>query len=154
MPRKCTICEHKDRNKIDSALAVNGASLRSVAVRFGLSLSSVKRHVSNGHIAEKIMQAQHVNEVIEADGILEQMQRVKQETWIIHKESREAKNRDGNPDPDNELALKAIARLEKQIELESKVLGVTKDPNVTVVSQMSDDEIERKAREILERRRV
>jgi len=134
MPRKCTICEHKDRNKIDSAIAVKGASLRSIAVQFRISVSSLKRHMSNGHIAEKIVQAQHVHEVIEADGILSQMQRVKQETWTIHKEAREqklfVKDRETKEFteknvPDNELALKALARLERQIEIESKILNVT-----------------------------
>ena len=78
------------------------------------------------------MQAQHVHEVIEADGVLSQMGKVKEETWIIHTESRARKrtlkDKSEIPDPDNELALKALARLERQIEIESKILGVTKDP--------------------------
>jgi hypothetical protein len=97
------------------------------------------------------MKAQHVHEVIEADCILSQMQRIKDETWIIHGEARSAKNPMGDNDPDNELALKAIARLEKQIEIESKVLGVTKDSGITVISQMSDDELERRTAAILEK---
>jgi len=97
--------------------------------------------VSNGHIAQEIAKAEHINEVIHADSILSQMQKVKDETWIIHRESREQKRKlkDGTEisDPDNELALKAIARLEKQIEIESKVLGVVKNPDIPIVSTMT-----------------
>ena len=155
MARTCTICEHKDRNKIDSAVAVKGASLRTIAAQYRITISSLRRHISNGHIAEKIVQAQHVHEVIEADSILSQMQAIKNETWIIHKESRERKvtdNETGNQvlKPDNELALKALARLEKQIEIESKILGINPEPPGAVGS-MTDEEVKRRALEILAR---
>jgi len=161
MARKCTICEHKDRNKIDSMLAVKGASLRSIAVQFRISVSSLKRHLSNGHIAERIMQAQHVHDVIEADTILSQMQRVKQETWIIHSEARTRKKTLKTEDggtmeitiPDNEMALKAIARLERQIEIESRILGVNPDSPPLPAHDLSDEEVERRAREILAKRK-
>jgi hypothetical protein len=144
MPRKCTICAHKDRNKIDSALAVEGAVLRTIAVRYRINKSSLKRHMDNGHVSEKIMQAQHVHEVIEADSVLSQMGKVKEETWIIHSESRARtrtlKDKSEIPDPDNELALKALARLERQIEIESKILGVTKDQPAPVTVNLNISE--------------
>jgi len=132
MPRVCTICAHKDRNKIDSAIAVDGAILRTIAHQYDLSESALKRHVKNNHVSEQIAKAEHINEVIHADGVLTEMGRIKKETWLIHKECRERKRKDKegkeSNDPDNELALKALARLEKQLEIESKVLGVVKDP--------------------------
>ena len=148
MPRKCSICERKDRNKIDSAVAVKGASLRSIAAQYSISLTSLRRHVNNGHIAEKIVEAQHIHDVIEADTLLSQMQAIKKETWVIHKECRERKKKvttdDGDekeiPAPDNDLALKAIARLEHQIEIEGKILQVPADPNSPTNTHLLSDE--------------
>ena len=138
MARKCTVCEHKDRNKIDSAVAVKGASLRTIAAQYRITLSSLRRHISNGHIAEKIVEAQHAHEVIEADTILSQMQTVKNELWVIHKEARERKRKDkegkDQPDPDNSLALKTLTQLDKHLETESKIVGVIPDPPTSPVS--------------------
>jgi hypothetical protein len=132
--RKCTICEHKDRNKIDSAVAVKGASLRTIATQYRITISSLRRHISNGHIAEKIVQAQHAHEVIEADTILSQMQTVKNELWIIHKEARDRKTNDGDKYPDNPLALKTLTQLDKHLETESKILGVNPEPPANPVT--------------------
>jgi hypothetical protein len=129
--RKCSICTHPKRNEIDKSLAADGAILRAISQQFHVSKDSLRRHMDNGHIAEKIAKATHLQEIHEADSLLTQMQRVKDETWVIHKESRERvkKVKDGTePNPDNDLALKALARLEKQIEIESKILGVNPDP--------------------------
>jgi hypothetical protein len=53
MARKCTICAHKDRNKIDLALVDPNETLRTISDRFGVSKSSLKRHKESGHIAKK-----------------------------------------------------------------------------------------------------
>ena len=43
--RRCTVCDHKDRKAIDSALHLE--SERIVSERFGLSKSSIHRHRTN-----------------------------------------------------------------------------------------------------------
>jgi hypothetical protein len=44
MPRKCTICIHKQRAKIEAAMLAPDNSKRSIANRFGVTSSSVQRH--------------------------------------------------------------------------------------------------------------
>lgn len=53
MARKCSICSHKDRNKIDLALVDPNETLRTISNRFDISKSALKRHKDNGHIAKK-----------------------------------------------------------------------------------------------------
>jgi hypothetical protein len=43
MPRRCTVCDHRERHSIDEVL-VDGTPYRSVAKRFELSESAVYRH--------------------------------------------------------------------------------------------------------------
>src|SRR5262245_10337840 len=43
MPRPCTICTHSDRRAIDAALH-GGLSLRTIAVRWSVSKTSLLRH--------------------------------------------------------------------------------------------------------------
>lgn len=132
--RKCSICSHEKRNEIDKSLAADGAVLRAISQQFRVSKDALRRHMDNGHIAEKISKATHLQEVREADSLLSQMHKVKEETWVIHKEAREYKAKDGEAKPDNDLALKALARLERQIEIECKIVGVNPDPPANPVN--------------------
>lgn len=43
MPRVCTICQHKERKRIDAALAA-GESSRPIASQFGVGYKAVQRH--------------------------------------------------------------------------------------------------------------
>lgn len=49
LPRACTVCQHPDRDAIDTALR-NGVSLRTVASRFAVGLHAAHRH-ARGHVA-------------------------------------------------------------------------------------------------------
>ena len=49
MPKKCSICTHAERDKIDRAL-VSGASCRKIKDEFGVSESAVYRH-SKAHVS-------------------------------------------------------------------------------------------------------
>jgi hypothetical protein len=128
--RKCTICSHPKRNEIDKSLAVDGAVLRAIAVQFRVSKDSLKRHMDNGHIAEKIQKATHVQEIKEADDLLSQIMNAKNEIREIRKEARNRtfKPKEGEPinDPDNELALKTFDKEAKFLEMEGKVIGAFK----------------------------
>jgi len=68
-----------DRNKIDSAIAVNGASLRSKATQFKVGIGSLKRHVAGGTLRKRLSKHKHIHEVIEANTILSKMKAVKKE---------------------------------------------------------------------------
>jgi transposase-like protein len=71
MPRRCTACDHHQRHSIDETL-VTGAPFRSVARRFGLSESSVYRHKTE-HLPSHLLKAKEVEEVAQADDLLNQV---------------------------------------------------------------------------------
>jgi len=71
MPRRCTVCDHPERHRIDEAL-VTGAQYRSVARRFELSESAVYRHKTE-HLPAHLLKAREVEEVARADDLLDQV---------------------------------------------------------------------------------
>jgi hypothetical protein len=71
MPRRCTVCDHPEKHSIDEAL-VSGTPYRSVAKRFGLSESAVYRHKTE-HLPGHLLKAREVEEVAQADDLLEQV---------------------------------------------------------------------------------
>ena len=115
MPRTCTICVHESRTAIDAAL-VSGEPNRRIAAHYAVSEQAVRRHKAD-HLPAHLARAHEVEEVANADNLLSRLRELNQETAAILKEARKEGSRD------NELALKAIARVEKQIELEGRLLG-------------------------------
>jgi hypothetical protein len=73
MPPKCTICQHKQRPDIDSAL-VSQASLRDIAGQYGVGKSSLSRHMSclNGAL-EKAREEHGINAALDVDAELTQL---------------------------------------------------------------------------------
>jgi hypothetical protein len=127
----CTICRSEKRNEIDEAL-LRGEPLRTLAKRTAVGSASLLRH-KKAHIPATLAKAKGAAELVQAgvlmaqvsaqesgdaaraDTLLDRLRALNQETAAILRAAREAE--------DNELALKAIARVEKQIELEGKILG-------------------------------
>ena len=62
MPRRCSICTHAQRKKIDAALVNRSVSYRAIAGRYGLSRTSLQRH-ADGHLADDIAVAENVRAV-------------------------------------------------------------------------------------------
>ena len=128
MSRACTVCEHPKVNEINSQLAIEANSNRRIADQYGLKEGAVRRHRLN-HLPKEVIKARQVQEGLNADAIWKQLQQINLATLHILKAARD-KN-------DHELALKAIARAEKQAELIMKLLGeLDESPhvNVTVVN--------------------
>ncbi len=71
MPRICTVCAHSQRSEIDRAL-VEGATYRTIADRFGLSETALKRHKSE-HLPGHVAKAQEAAQVADADDLLQQL---------------------------------------------------------------------------------
>ncbi|MCK9593443.1 MAG: hypothetical protein M0Q91_15665 [Methanoregula sp.] len=139
--RKCTICEHPERKEIDKECTREGAILRTIAHHFELSESSLKRHVSKGHIIAKIAKAVKAQEIVEADDLLKEIREIEETTKEIIKSATTG------TDQKPYLALKAIDTRHKQIELKGKVLGSFKGdkPNgpirIIKAEDLSDDEL-------------
>jgi hypothetical protein len=117
MPRICTICTHPERAAIDAAIAA-GEPNRRIAPRYQLEETAIRRHKVS-HLAEKLTKAMERRDIAEGDSLLDRLHQVTVETQTVLAEARAAK--------DHELVLRCIARLEKQIELEARLLGELKE---------------------------
>ena len=123
MPRTCTICAHPQREAIDRAL-VAGTSLATIATLHHVIDESLRRH-RDAHLPKSIVRAQEALDVRQALDVVKQLKDINGATLDVLKEARDQ----GDP----VLALTAIDRIHKQIELQAKLLGELDDRPVTNV---------------------
>jgi hypothetical protein len=80
------------------------------------------------HLPLHLAKASEAAEVIQAGSLLDRLLSLNAETMAILKEARTGRIKD------NELALRAVARAEKQLELQGKLLGELNDaPTVNIL---------------------
>jgi hypothetical protein len=113
MPRRCTVCDHPERHSIDETL-VSGAPYRSVAKRFELSESAVYRHKTE-HVPVHLLKAREVEDVAQADDLLEQVRHLQAHALDILERAEEA--------GDLRTALAAISQARGNLELLGKLAG-------------------------------
>jgi transposase-like protein len=113
MPRRCTACDHLERQSIDVAL-VSGAPYRSVAKQFGLSESAVYRHRTE-HLPTRLLKASEVQEIARADDLLEQVRHLQAHALNILGRAEKA--------GDLRTALAAISQARGNLELLGKLAG-------------------------------
>src|SRR2546426_6646485 len=134
MPQICSICQHESRAEIDQALLA-GEPLRSIAQRTGTSATSLHRH-RNGHLPTALVKAKQVADEVQAETLWQRLKAINSETAAILAEARQSQN--------HVIALQAIARVERQVELEARLLGeLNESAKVAVginVSRQSDSE--------------
>ncbi len=124
MSRVCTICHHPQRKEIEEAIT-DGISYRVISRQFGVGHDAVQRHVA-GHIKEAIKQSQEAKQEAQALNVVEQLQTINTVTMDILREARDEKK--------NGMALFAIDRVQKQLELQAKLLGDINDaPQVNII---------------------
>lgn len=121
MPQNCTICRHDNRGEIDEALLA-GEPFRNIAKRYGTSPTALFRHKQKD-LPAAMVKAVEVAEVVQAGNLLDRLRELNQVTAAILREARTEGSKD------SELALKAITRAEKQIELEGRLLGELNEGN-------------------------
>jgi len=132
--QNCCICAHPKRKEIDRALVAPKPNFSAIARIFDTNRDSVRRHLENGHVAEKITKAAEAQEALDADDLLKEIHETEKITKDIITAAMTRKKifrTEGGGEkevevPDHETALKALARREKQIELKGKVLGAFK----------------------------
>ena len=117
MPQICTICRHEKRDDIDRAL-LDGESFRNIARRTATSATALCRHKTQ-HIPRSLALAKETAEEIQAGTLFERLRSVGRVTEEILREARGAKN--------HTIALQAIGRIERQLELEARLLGELDD---------------------------
>jgi len=123
MPRRCTACDHPESHGIDEAL-VSGAPYRSVAKRFGLSESAVYRHKTE-HLPAHLLKAKEVEEVAQADDLLDQVRHLQAHALDILECAEKA--------GDLRTALAAISQARGNLELLGKLAGELDERPVTNV---------------------
>ena len=124
MARRCGVCDHKKRDEIDRELVGRLHPFRYFPERYGIPLTTVYRHFAE-HLPATLAKAQRVKEAANADSILDRLLSIHGITLAILKEARAGK--------DNTTALQAIARAERQLELQAKLIGQLRDsPTVNV----------------------
>lgn len=113
MPQICTVCRHQKRSEIDEAL-LQGEPYRLIAARTGTSTGALARH-KHGHIPLALATAKQTNDLEYAGTIFERLKSINRETVAILHEARAAET--------PAIALMAVGRIEKQLELEARLLG-------------------------------
>ncbi len=87
MARKCSVCSHPKHKEIDRLLVEGVVSKRTIATRFEINISSVKRH-ANSHLLTKMVKAQEAKELTEADSLLGQVKDLLKEALKILKKAQ------------------------------------------------------------------
>jgi hypothetical protein len=118
MAQRCTVCDHPERAAIDRALVDGVPGAAALGERYGLARSSVKRHAAR-HVPAAVAAASEAATVARGDALLARVEALTVETHRILRTAKREK--------DHELALRAIARLEKQTELLARLLGELRD---------------------------
>jgi len=113
MPKACSICTHPQRAEIDAAL-IGTHGYRAVAKRFGASPPAVFRHQS-AHLPAHLVKAHEVTEIASASALVKELQKLTETTGVILARALRQKRTD--------VALKAIQRLEAQLQLKARLLG-------------------------------
>lgn len=122
MAQVCTICSHSERAAIEAAI-VSGTANRRIAAQYGIVETSIRRHAAT-HLPESIQQSQAAKEEAQALDVVKQLQEINQITRDILREARDKKK--------NGIALFAIDRVMKQLELQAKLLGAIDSPQINV----------------------
>ncbi len=127
MSRTCTVCKHPDIKNINQELIIDNGSLRDIAGHYKLSKTSLSRHKQT-HISEALSKAKDVKDHVHGDSLLDRLKEINRETLEILKVAKDGKNYD--------ISLRAIQRIEKQIELQARLIGEISEGQVINVSVM------------------
>ncbi|MGI8962084.1 MAG: hypothetical protein ACR2IV_20470 [Bryobacteraceae bacterium] len=109
----CIVCRHPERDAIETSL-IAGDALRDIERRFGVSDDALGRH-RKVDIPELMAQSKQALAEVRGDTLYDRLRMLNSETQQILQEAKQSKN--------PELALRAINRIERQLELEAKLLG-------------------------------
>jgi len=114
MPMTCSICKHPARPEIDAAL-VAGTAVRDIAGQHDLGKSSVDRHASKC-LPAGLVKGQEAKEEARGLDVLRQLRDINTACW----ETLAAARKGG----ELALTLQAVDRIQRQLELQAKLLGV------------------------------
>lgn len=122
MPRTCSICTHEERQAIDVAL-VKKTPFRNIAEQCSVSLGALSRHY-NEHLPAHLVKAKEEADIAHAIDVVEQLKAINSVCLRILKNARDS--------GEDRLALSAVDRIYRQIELQAKLLGELQAQQTTV----------------------
>ncbi len=111
MPRPCTVCVHPEHHAINVAV-VQRDSYRTIADRYGLSQTALKRH-GKEHLPELLSKAKEGVDVAEADDLLSRLEALQSRTLAVLKAVEGTEN--------YSVALAAIREARSNLELIGRV---------------------------------
>ena len=114
MPRRCTVCDHPQREAIDKALVEGQSSNLALSALHGVSESALRRHKKR-HVPASLALAQDAHEVAQADNLLDQLEGLRREAHAIKDLAL--------GDSEYRTALTGIRELVRIVELMAKVRG-------------------------------
>lgn len=156
--RPCAVCTHAERAAIDDAI-IAGASFRTIAARYEMSHPAVLRH-RNGHMTEQLAEAAEQRQAAEPEpppatpsspsptppttpspaepternrradaaealDIVGQLKAINSAALTVLRDARVA--------GDGRLVLQAVDRVQRQIELQAKLIGqIDERPQVNI----------------------
>jgi hypothetical protein len=122
MPNTCSICTHPHRAEIEKAL-VAGESLRDIAGRCPVSRSALHRH-KRDHLPGHLVKAHEDEGIAQAIDVVRQLKAINGACLEILQASR--------ADGKHAISLRAVDRIQKQIELQARLIGELQDSGPTV----------------------
>lgn len=151
MPRACTICTHDERAAIEAAI-VAGSPATRIAANSRVSSDAVLRHAAN-HLPAVVAQgaatlaseravtvAQQVQTrdaetVMYALDVVAQLKAINNATLrVLHDAHGGDKTEADGKKPNPDLVLKAVDRVQRQIELQAKLIGqLDERPQVNIL---------------------
>lgn len=115
LAKQCSFCIYHDRESLERAALNKEITQQEIADILGVNRSNVSRHMRE-HVKKAVAEAIfHDKELEDGLNVTKQLIEINQAAREILSEARKKK--------DNYLALSAIARVEKQLELQAKLLG-------------------------------
>ena len=122
MPQSCSICTHPQRAEIEKAL-VAGEALRDIAGRCPVSRSALHRHKQD-HLPAHLAKAHEEESIGQAIDVVRQLKAINAACLEILQSSR--------ADKKHSISLRAVDRIQKQIELQARLIGELQDSGPTV----------------------
>jgi hypothetical protein len=117
--KKCSICIHQQKHKIDMALLLSHMSLRDIGGQFHVSKSALGRHQAY-HIPSDLVKSKKANEVVRADSLIDQLFNLKRNAQRV--------TLTAESDGDLKTALSGIREQSRIIEILAKMQGEIQQP--------------------------
>ena len=122
MPGKCSLCIHKDREKIDKAI-LEGVPIRRIVAQFGASQGTIQRHKK--HVSQQLLKAKNAEDLASGDTLLEQMKKINENANKLLDTAMGSTEKGKNTNPG--VAIMAMREIRGQLALQLDIFKVMYD---------------------------